>query len=170
MTSSLSEVYDSVGNLAGDAGRIRLLGEAIAHHLKRNSPIQYALGPFMFSLDTASPQSLNRTSQYDWAAQRRLGLDVAWQYTGKGDDSIVIDGLIYPEYKGGLGQLELMRSIAGLGKKQFLIDGRGTPYGFWVITRVVEKQTIFNSDGTPKKVGFSIALSAYGDDINYLPF
>jgi len=123
-----------------------------------------ALGPYRFSVGTAAYQNLKHSAAYRWPMQERLGRLPARQFVGAGDETISLDGSIYPHYKGGLGQLDSLRAIAGQGLPLRLTDGRGIAWGQWCVTQIDETQTVFFADGTPRKVDFSLTLARYGED------
>jgi uncharacterized protein len=119
------------------------------------------LGSYTFSINTAAYQSLSRTTEYTWKKVDRFGQDPARQYTGPGDDKQTLEGVVYPMYRGGGGQLNKLRQLANQGQPQTLVDGAGNVYGRWVIERITEKQTEFAALGQPKKQEFSIELVRY---------
>jgi phage protein U len=119
------------------------------------------LGSYTFSINTAAYQSLNRTTEYRWKAVPRFGQDDSRQFTGPGDDKATLEGVVYPMYRGGGGQVNKLRALATLGQPQVLVDGMGNVYGRWVIERVTEKQTEFAALGQPKKQEFSVELVRY---------
>ncbi|TAN71131.1 MAG: phage tail protein, partial [Magnetospirillum sp.] len=96
--------------------------------------VMMALGGYRFSLSTAAYQDLDRTNEYRWAAQERMGRRSARQFTGPGDETIALSGVILPHYRGGLGQLDAMRAEAGKGKPLMLVDGLGRVWGKYCIT------------------------------------
>lgn len=120
--------------------------------------IMLQLGSFQFSVNTAAYQDLRRSTQYKWATQDRFGQAPARQFTGYGDDSITLQGVIYPEYRGGLGQLDQMRAIARSGQPQLLVDGNGRIMGRWVIEQVDEGQTVFAINGQARKQEFTLQI------------
>ncbi len=123
--------------------------------------VMMALGPYRFALDSAAYQSLERKASYRWSAVDRIGASPARQYVGPGGESMSLEGVIYPQFKGGLGQLDRMRMSAQLGVPLPMIEGRGRVLGFWVITSVEEGQTIFAQGGTPLRVDFGLELERY---------
>ncbi|WP_035216178.1 phage tail protein [Desulfobulbus elongatus] len=125
--------------------------------------IMMALGTFRFGLSTAAYQQLRRSTAYRWPVQERLGRLPARQFVGPGDDTVEIDGVIYPTFAGGLAQLDHMRALAGTGEPQSLIDSRGWAWGRWCIERVEETRTEFGAGG-PLKIEFRVALGRYGED------
>lgn len=127
-------------------------------------PTMMALGPFRFSLGTAAYQSLDRTDEYRWESQERIGRHPAMQFIGAGHTTLNLDGVVYPEFRGGLGQIAQMRALASLGRPLFLVSGGGRIYGQFVILSVTERQTVFRPDGAPRKQEFGIELKSYGAD------
>ena len=116
------------------------------------------LGDFLFSLNTAAFQEMDRSTQYRWASQDRLGVHEALQYLGLGSDTITLPGVVYPSYRGGTGQIEKMRKLAKTGMPQIMLDGYGNVYGRWVIESVEEKRSNFAALGSPKKQEFTLKL------------
>ncbi len=123
--------------------------------------IMMILGSFQFSINSAAYQDLTRSTEYRWTAQDVFGVLPRLQFTGAGADSVTLEGSIFPEYRGGLGQLDRMRALAGTGKPQRMIDGNGKILGRYVIERVQEKQTIFAALGVPKRQDFTLQLKRF---------
>lgn len=129
------------------------------------------LGPFKFSVDTAAYQRLQRSTEYRWSRQTRIGIDDALQFTGMGPETIDLQGVVYPFYKGGLGQVDRMRSAASSGIPLPLIDGRGRVYGLWAIESVTEQQQTFQQRGVPKRQEFTLRITRYAGGLrSLLPF
>lgn len=124
-----------------------------------------ALGPFRFSLQSQSNgvqiqpfEELNRRASYEWAEQALIGKDPAVQYTGNNAEQITLRGRIFPYYKGGLGQLDQMRTTASSGRALAMVDGLGSVLGNWGITSIEETQRYFFEDGTARAIDFTLQL------------
>ncbi|WP_429139270.1 phage tail protein [Aeromonas veronii] len=125
--------------------------------------VMMQLGAFQFSISTAAYQELTRRSEYRWASQDRFGKQPNLQYTGPASEAISLVGVIYPDYKGGGGQLDKMRQLAGGGQPLNLVGGAGQMMGRWVIESLEEKQGTFAAAGAPRKQDFTIALKRFPD-------
>src|SRR5690554_182347 len=123
-----------------------------------------ALGDYRFSVDTAAYQELKRSQAYRWQPQERLLRRPAQQFLKPGEETLELTGVIYPHYRGGLQQLELMRRQAGRGEPLLLVDGLGFIWGRWVITQLEETQSVFQGNGQPLKQGFRLQLTHHGED------
>lgn len=123
-----------------------------------------ALGDYRFSLDTAPYQELERNITYRWVEMRRLVRRPAMQFVGQGSETLSLKGLIYPHFRGGLGQVDRMRAEAGKGVPLDLTTGYGARWGRWVILQIADVQTIFFKDGVPRKIEFKLDLHQYGED------
>lgn len=123
-----------------------------------------ALGDYRFSIDTAAYQELKRSQAFRWQAQERLQRSPAMQFIGAGDESIELGGVIYPHFKGGLKQLDAMRTEASKGQPLLLVDGLGFVWGQWVIIQIDEGQSFFQANGQPLKQTFQLRLVNYGED------
>jgi len=151
---------DVITNIS-DISRLRSGMDAVKSQLENSGTVMLMLGPFMFSLDTAAYQSFHRRTRYKWSLQDVAHGRPVHQWGGPGEDTIELRGVIYPEYYGGLKQVNAMREIAGLGKPLLLVDGLGFMYDEWVIRQVEEKASIFYEDGQPKKIEFHMELDRY---------
>lgn len=123
-----------------------------------------ALGDFRFSIDTAAYQEFQRTTEYRWPKQERIGQGPARQFVGLGDDTITLPGVVYPHNRGGLGQVATMRAMAGQGLPLMLVSGTGEVLGKFVIETVEENASAFFSDGAPRRQAFSLKLGRYFED------
>lgn len=121
------------------------------------------LGPFRFSLATAAPDEISRSSSWDWPETPRVGTAPALQYTGPRAEAMLLRGRIIPGFTGGVEQIAQMRALAGLGKPLFLVDGMGRVHGNWVIESVNDTGTMHFSDGMPRISTFDVSLKKYDD-------
>jgi phage protein U len=126
--------------------------------------VMMGLGPFRFEIGTAAYQTLERSDEYRWVAQDRIGRQPAMQNLGPGLTTFNLSGIIYPHFRGGLGQLDRMREVAGRGTPQMMASGLGRIFGLFVILTVDETQTIFFDNGKPRKVEFALEIKSYGPD------
>lgn len=122
---------------------------------------QLMLGEFMFSLNSAAYQEFRRSTQYNWKSQEVFGEHEILQYCGPGSDQIILPGVIYPEYRGGTGQMEKVRLMAAMGTPQMLITGTGGILGMYVVEQVEETHSVMIAFGIPRKIEFNITLRRY---------
>ena len=123
-----------------------------------------ALGMFVFSLSTAAYQELQRQTDWRHASNNRVGAAPARQFVGRGDDSIPLPGIIFPELAGSALSLDALRLMANTGKAWPMVEGSGRIYGLWVIESLSETKTIFFSNGTPRRIEFTLSLKRTDDD------
>ncbi|KQQ67847.1 phage tail protein [Pseudomonas sp. Leaf127] len=121
--------------------------------------------PYYFNLDTAAFDELHRQTSFKWAGQERLRRSVAQQAVGLGEDKISIKGVIFPGYKGGIGQLNTLRSIGRNLQPLNLVTGYGEVLGDWCLLSVDEEQSNLLAGGIPRKQGFSLEFVSYGNDL-----
>jgi uncharacterized protein len=129
------------------------------------SDVMLQLGNYRFGITTAAYQALRRVTNWRWPGQQRVGQRDALQYTGPAEDTITLDGVIYPQFRGGTGQLDAMRAEADKGVPLLLVDGLGGIHGRFVIERIEEAHTAFFRAGVPKRQEFSMTLQRYGDGV-----
>lgn len=127
-----------------------------------NSLVMMALGDFRFGLNTAAYEELERRTNWRWPEVERIGALPALQFTGPGQDTVNLSGVIFPQFRGGLGQMDTMRAEANKGLPLNMVDGTGRVWGLWCIIDIGETRRVLFSDGTPRQIEFFISLSNYG--------
>lgn len=123
------------------------------------------LGMFVFMRQTLPYQSLQRSVDYRWPSNSRVGKRDAFQFLGPGEDKITLSGDLYPEMTGGRLSMLALSTMADEGRAWPLISGTGTIYGMFVITNVSETGTVFFADGTPRKISFTLSLTRVDDSL-----
>ena len=123
-----------------------------------------ALGMFVFSLSTLAYQELQRQTEWRHPSSSRVGAAPARQFIGRGDDSITLPGILFPELAGSKLSLDALRLMANTGKAWPIIEGSGRIYGLWVIESLSETKTVFFRDGTPRRIEFTLSLKRIDDD------
>jgi phage protein U len=141
-----------------------ILSGIFAGNQSGNATVMLMLGGFKFSLNTAAFTELQRSTAYSWPAQQRLGKFDALQFTGPGEDRITLPGVIYPDFRGGVGQLDQLREIASAGRPLRLVASTGAILGVWVIESIEETQSAFKPNGGPRKQEFTLRIRKFGDD------
>lgn len=124
-----------------------------------------ALGMFVFMRQTLPYQNLQRSADYQWASNSRVGKRDAFQYLGEGEDKITLSGDLYPELTGGRLSMLALYTMAEQGLAWPLISGSGTIYGMFVISNVSETGTAFFADGTPRKISFTLSLTRVDESL-----
>jgi len=135
-------------------------------HLLVLQPLKAGAAPYYFNLDTAAFDQLRRQTRFRWAGQERLSRESAQQAVSLGEESINIRGAIFPGFKGGLGQLQTLRSIGRQLLPLSLTTGYGEVLGTWCLTSVEEEQSVLLAGGIPRKQGFSLEFVSYGQDLH----
>lgn len=121
--------------------------------------------PFYFNLDTAAFDELSRSTEFRWASQERLTRRPAQQAVGMGEDTITLKGTVFPGFKGGIKQLNTLRSIGAQLVPLALTTGYGEVLGNWCLKKVTEEQGFLMQGGIPRKQGFTLEFVRYGDDL-----
>lgn len=129
-------------------------------------PHMMALGLFIFGLKSLPYQQLQRSRNWRLPSQNRVGKRAARQFLGPGDDTITLNGTLYPEVTGGRMSLALLTAMAEEGKAWPLIEGSGVLYGLFVIASLEETKTYFFSNGEARKIDFTLKLERIDEDNN----
>lgn len=134
-------------------------------HLLILQPLQTNAQPFYFNLDTAAFDALRRQTEFRWASQERLSRRPAQQGVGMGEEKLSLKGAIFPSFKGGLKQLDTLRSIGAKLLPLNLTTGYGFVLGTWCLRSLEEEQGALLAGGIPRKQTFSLEFTRYGDDM-----
>lgn len=122
------------------------------------------LGLFVFSLNTAAYQELQRQTNWRHLPQSRVGVIPARQFLGIGSDTINLTGTLLPEFTGGQRHLNELRRMADDGDAWPLIEGTGYHYGLYVIESLNERKSRFFRDGAASQIDFDLTLQRIDDD------
>ena len=134
-------------------------------HLLILQPLQTNAQPFYFNLDTAAFDELRRQTEFRWASLERLSRRPAQQGVGMGEEKLSLKGAIFPTFKGGLQQLDTLRSIGARLLPLNLTTGYGLVLGTWCLRSLEEEQGALLAGGIPRKQIFSLEFTRYGDDM-----
>lgn len=121
--------------------------------------------PFYFNLDTAAFHELTRQAEYKWVGQERLTRRPAQQAVGLGDEKMTLKGAVFPQWRGGLGQLDTLRELAARLVPLDLVTGAGQVLGAWCLRSIQEEQSALLRGAIPRKQGFTLEFVRYGDDV-----
>lgn len=152
-----SGIRQAVGN------EIVSAGVSVVRSVLPQVSVMMALGLFVFGLDTLPYQQLQRQTQWRHPSVPRVGRRPARQFTGPGDETITLSGVLYPEITGGKVSLDLVRALADTGKAWPLVQGDGTFYGHFVVESIDETASVFFPDGRARKIEFSLKLTRVDD-------
>lgn len=122
-----------------------------------------SLGLFVFETTSAAFDELSRKSGYRFGTGNAVGTRPHMQYLGQDNDDISLSGTLYPEITSGIVSLDELRDMAATGKTYALMNGNGYYYGMCYITDISETQSHMLSDGTARKIDFSVALKLADD-------
>lgn len=134
-------------------------------HLLILQPLKAGSQPYYFNLDTAAFDELQRRTAFRWTGQERLTRDIAQQAVGQGEDTLSIKGAVFPLFKGGISQLEALRTIGRQLLPVSLTTGYGAVLGSWCLQKIDEDQSALLAGGIPRKQAFTLEFTKYGDDL-----
>jgi uncharacterized protein len=123
------------------------------------------LGLFVFGIQTLPYQSLDRTTNWRYPTNSRIGRRPSVQFLGAGEDILNIAGSLRPEITGGQLSLAMVRYMAEGGKAWPFIQGNGISLGMYVIEEVTERGTEFYPNGQPRAIDFTIKLKRADDSL-----
>ena len=142
------------------------------------------LGDFQFNLKTMTPNSMTRTTEYNWSDTERVGDLPNLQNLGVAKDQIEIEGVFYPKFNrensvintvgnsvtskimnflnlsenSGYDSIDAIRSSDLCKIASNLINDNGEILGKFVIASIKETQSYFDRNGKPQKVEFTLIL------------
>lgn len=97
-------------------------------------------------------------SSYRWETVQLVGRRPQLHYLGPGEETLTLNGTIHPHFRGGLRQIDAMRTQAELGVPMLMGDGLGFILGHWVISGVDDTKSFLMADGSPRQIDFSLKL------------
>lgn len=118
-----------------------------------------ALGMFVFMRQTLPYQTMQRDAEYRWPSNGRVGKRDAFQFLGPGDEKATLSGVLFPELTGGKMSMLTLNRMAEEGRAWPLLSGTGMIYGMFVITNISETGSVFFSDGSPRRIDFTLTLA-----------
>lgn len=124
------------------------------------------LGMFIFGMDSAAYQNLQRSREWHHETSDRHGARPAAQFIGPGPESIQMSGLLVPELGADFASLEVLAQLADTGDTYPLIDGQGRIFGHYRIVRMDEEHLSIMAGGAPRHVGFRLELQRGDDQID----
>jgi phage protein U len=142
------------------------------------------LGDFQFNLKTMTPNSMTRSTEYNWSDTERVGDLPNLQNLGVSRDQIEIEGVFYPKFNrensvintvgnsvtskimnflnlsenSGYDSIDAIRSSDLCKIANNLINDNGEILGKFVIASIKETQSYFGRNGKPQKVEFTLIL------------
>ena len=116
------------------------------------------LGMFIFGMDSAAYQNLQRSRSWRHALSERHDARDAAQFTGPGPDTIGLSGLLVPELGADYAAMEVLAAMADTGDHFPLMDGLGRILGHYRIVRLDEDHLTVMAGGVPRHIGFRIEL------------
>ncbi len=142
------------------------------------------LGDFQFNLKTMTPNSMTRTTEYNWSDTERVGDLPNLQNLGVAKDQIEIEGVFYPKFNrknsiintvgnsvtskimnilnlsknSGYDSINAIRSSDLCKIASNLINDNGEILGKFVIASIKETQSYFDRNGKPQRVEFALIL------------
>lgn len=123
------------------------------------------LGMFIFGMESAPYQELQRDRAWRHATSERHGARDAAQFIGPGAERITLAGLIVPELGARYSSIATLAAMADTGDAYPLIDGGGLIFGHYRITRIDESHRTIMAGGIPRQVGFRVELERAADDV-----
>ncbi len=117
-----------------------------------------AFGMFVFMLQTVPYQDFQHQMAWRHPSNARIGKRPSSQFLGPDEESITLSGVLYPELTGGKVSLMALQLMAETGKAWSLIEGNGAIHGMFVIESLSRTKSIFFSDGSARKIEFTLTL------------
>ncbi|AJC66604.1 phage tail protein [Dickeya zeae] len=126
-----------------------------------------SLGLFVFHLRTLPYNVIKREAAYNWQGNARIGMRNSHQYLGKGDETITLSGALIPEISGITSRVARLALdyMADSGMAWPLIEGSGTIYGMFVITKVEYTGKELYSDGSARNINFTLTLTRIDESL-----
>lgn len=129
-----------------------------------------SLGPHIFQITELNFQSLTRSTEAKWPSIARFGNYPGRQFTGFGDDSVTIDGLLFPHEFDDREQYEKLRDTQAAKRPVTMVGwsvGSGTAaqvFGRVVILKIEDTQSRIDINGRGRRIEYSLSLAPFHGD------
>lgn len=121
-----------------------------------SGPVTMAFGSFMFSAHGFGFRDVSRKLDTSWAEIETIGRLNALQWMGPRSDTLIINGVLFPEEWGGEATLEGVRLAAINGLPLMLVAMNGQVFGNHAIQKFEEDRTVHDRYGSPGRNAYSI--------------
>lgn len=133
-----------------------------------NVGVLLILGGLVFSVNTTGYDQLTRRARFNWASQTVIGRQPVYQYLGHGENTIELEGRVFPGQHGSPLSLRIFEQAAGLGLPMPLFSGGGLSLGAWCVSDYRETGTFLLDNGNPRVITFTLSLVQYAGLADYL--
>lgn len=129
-----------------------------------------ALGFHIFQISALNYQALERVTEAKWPSIARFGNYPGRQFTGFGENSITITGLLFPHEFNDREQFEAIRDTQAAKQPVTLIGwalGTGTAaqvFGRVVILKIEDSQSRIDRSGQGRRIEYTITLAPFHGD------
>ena len=116
------------------------------------------LGIVTFEVYPFNAQGYSRDTGFDYVRKDVIGTMRPSESMGESDESMTIEGRLFPDKFGGLDSMDQMHIMRQSGTAQILVRGDGRNLGWFQIERISEKSSMLAADGVGKIIDFTITL------------
>jgi uncharacterized protein len=133
-------------------------------------------GDFIFKSTTIPITSIQKDESVKWSSFDRAKNSSARMWQSDGNNTINVEGVIFPEYSPAEGiqgnlsgptgrfQLDTLRSMQLTKIPYLLIDGTGVIFGKYILTKISQTQDKFLHNGIPRKQSYNLTFEKYSGD------
>lgn len=117
-----------------------------------------ALGGVVFQIEPLNYQRLSSSMTTSFAEHSVLGAPKVYEHTGEGDRSFDIKGTVFPEFSGGMDELQALEMMRSSGQPQSLMLGSGFTAGWVLIKSIKQDHEHIGASGIGREVSFTLSL------------
>lgn len=117
-----------------------------------------SVGPLVFDL-VVNLTGYDHALETDFARKEVVGARKPFEHTGDGDETLRLEGVLFPFRLGGASAVDALRRIQAEALPQMVVRGDGKVFGWFVITRSSAKSSWLDAAGAPRKIDVSAELS-----------
>lgn len=125
-----------------------------------------SLGPHVFQVTALNYQSMTRVTEAKWPAIARFGTYPGRQFTGFGEDSVTIEGLLFPHEFDDREHYEALR-LTQAAKRPVTMMGWAAGgvaaqiFGRVVILKIEDTQSRIDRAGQGRRVEYTLTLAPF---------
>lgn len=122
------------------------------------------LGPFAFTVENGTPQSIARDGARRWVRMGRITRKPTMQDVGPDLATWRLEGTLFPGEHGRQATMDELYALMDEAEPQMFTRGDGKVLGKVVIMRLNESRQLMEFGGLARRIPFTIELQEYGED------
>jgi len=119
----------------------------------------YQWGVIQFEVMPLNLHDAEHDTASDWSKKEIAGASIYREWVGENDETLFINGKLFPYRIGGMSQLELFEATRRGAQANMLIRGDGLVLGWFVCEKLTRHHTYLSGQGVGQMIEFEAHLA-----------